>query len=50
MPKGITGCLLVSTDSDVKLRLSAELTYLGANEYTRPILLLIEAWKFLTQE
>jgi len=35
MPKGIPGCLLVTTDSDIKLRLFAELKYLGANEYTR---------------
>jgi len=50
MPKGIPGFPLVAADSDVKLRLSAELTCLGTNEYTRPILLLIQAWKFLTQE
>jgi len=50
MPKGIPGCLLITTESDIKLKLSAELTYLGANEYTRLILIRIEAWKFLTQE
>jgi hypothetical protein len=50
MPKGIPGCLLVTTDSVIKLRLSAELTYLGASEYTRFILPLIQAWKFLTQQ
>ena len=33
--KGIPGCLLVITENEIKLRVAGELTYLGANEYTR---------------
>jgi hypothetical protein len=32
MSKGIPGCMLVN-DSEIKLMVSEELTYLGANEY-----------------
>jgi hypothetical protein len=33
MSKGIPGCILIITDSEIKLMVSEELTYLGANEY-----------------
>jgi hypothetical protein len=33
MSKGIPGCILIIIDSEIKLRVSEELTYLGANEY-----------------
>jgi len=33
MSQGIPGCLLIITDSEIKLRVSEELTYLGDNEY-----------------
>jgi hypothetical protein len=35
MLKSIPGCLLFITENDIKLRVSEELTYLEANEYTR---------------
>jgi hypothetical protein len=35
MLKGIPGCLLIITENEIKFRVSEELTYLGANEYTR---------------
>jgi hypothetical protein len=50
MSKGIPGCLLVITENDIKLRVSEELTYLRANEYTRLNLLRTKPWEFLTQE
>jgi hypothetical protein len=33
MSKANPGCILIITDSEIKLRVSEELTYLGANEY-----------------
>jgi len=50
MPKGIPNCLLVNTQSEIKLRISEELTYLGASEYTRLNLLHAKTLGFLTQE
>jgi len=50
MPKGIPNCLLVNTESEIKLRVSEELTYLGASDYTRLNLLRTKPSGFLTQE
>jgi hypothetical protein len=50
MPKGIPNCLLVNTESEIILRVSEELTYLGASDYTRLNLLRTKSSEFLTQE
>lgn len=50
MQKGIPNCLLVNTQSEIKLRVSEELTYLGACEWTRLNLLRTKTLEFLTQE
>jgi hypothetical protein len=50
MPKGISGCLPVNTEIEIELRVSEELTYLVASEYTRLNLLRTKPLEFLTQE
>lgn len=49
LSKGIAGCLVVIAEYKIKLRVSEELMYLGANEYT-PLILHTKSWEFLTQE
>jgi DNA-binding winged helix-turn-helix (wHTH) protein len=50
MPKGIPNRLLFNSESEIKLRVPEELTYLGASEYTLLILLCTKSLEFLTQE
>jgi hypothetical protein len=50
VPKGIPRCLLVIIQSEIKLKVCEELSYLGANEYTRVNRLRTKPWEFLTQD
>ena len=48
--KGISGCLIIITESEMKMRVYEELKHLVANKRTCLNLLQTKSWEFLIQE